>query len=190
MDILESVIRDYGIGIYFVLFGYCFLKSGLLPLFAGYSAQLGWLETSPVILSVLLGGYLGDELRFLLARKYGLGFLIRRPRLHPLLKRAQTMFEKHGALYILLYRYPKGMRTIGALPIGITTTPWAYFTVLNALSTLIWASLLVGGGYLFGATLETYFLSFWKEIAILMLMMFAVWITILWTRTDINSEIS
>ncbi|WP_227711695.1 DedA family protein [Sneathiella sp. P13V-1] len=190
MDVIENIIRDYGVGIYLIIFGYCFLKSGLLPLLAGYGAQLGWLDTPSVISAVILGGYLGDELRFYLSRKYGLSLVNNRPRIKSMFLRAQSMFEKYGALYILLYRYPKGMRTIGALPIGITDIAWAHFTVLNALSTLIWACLLVGGGYLFGAKLETYLLEIWQELAVIMFIAFVIWIVVLWRRTTIPENTS
>ena len=33
--------------------------------------------------------------------------------------RAQRLMARYGALYIFLYRYPKGMRTIGALPLDL-----------------------------------------------------------------------
>ena len=38
MDGLSDLVREYGTWIYILLFAYCMLKSGSLPLFAGYAA--------------------------------------------------------------------------------------------------------------------------------------------------------
>ena len=65
-------------------------------------------------------------------------------------QRAADMIEKYGTAYIFLYRYPKGMRTIGALPVGLTNISWLKFTLLNGASALLWTGLLVGAGYSFG----------------------------------------
>lgn len=52
------------------------------------------------------------------------------------------------------YRYPKGMRTIGALPVGLGSMCWPVFTVLNAASVVLWAGLLVCAGYVLGTQIE------------------------------------
>jgi membrane-associated protein len=62
---------------------------------------------------------------------------------------------------MFLYRYPKGMRTIGALPVGLTPITWQRFTPLNAASAITWSVLLVGAGYLFGQTIETAVVRGW-----------------------------
>ena len=71
MDGLLELVREYGPWIYLLLFVYCALKSGALPLFAGYAAQAGVLELMPVVAATFAGGYLGDEARFAIARRYG-----------------------------------------------------------------------------------------------------------------------
>jgi membrane-associated protein len=63
------------------------------------------------------------------------------------------MLERYGYWYVFLYRYPKGMRTVGALPVGLTSIPWIRFTALNAGSAFLWAVLLVGSGYLLGGAI-------------------------------------
>jgi membrane-associated protein len=41
METVLALVRDYGTAVYVLLFAYCALKSGSLPLFAGYAAQTG-----------------------------------------------------------------------------------------------------------------------------------------------------
>ena len=49
MEGLLELIQEYGLWVYLLLFAYCALKSGALPLFAGYAAQAGALELLPVV---------------------------------------------------------------------------------------------------------------------------------------------
>ncbi len=154
MDAVLTLINDYGVWVYLLLFGYCALKSGALPLFGGFAAQTGALDLGLVALATFAGGYIGDEARFAVARRYGTDFLTSKPRLDALMKTAAALLDRYGAAYIFLYRYPKGMRTIGALPVGLSNVTWLRFTILNALSALLWAGLLIGAGYLFGEAVE------------------------------------
>jgi len=44
METVLTLIGDYGTAVYIILFLYCALKSGALPLFGGYAAQQGVLD--------------------------------------------------------------------------------------------------------------------------------------------------
>ncbi|MEQ8710880.1 MAG: DedA family protein [Rhodospirillales bacterium] len=169
---VNSLILEYGTLVYILLFAYCALKSGALPLFAGLVATYGSLDVMIVAAVTLAGGYLGDEVRFFVARRYGVGFMQRREGLQRLMTRARLLMQRYGAAYIFLYRYPKGMRTIGALPVGLGDMQWRYFTLLNLASATLWCLLLVGGGYLFGSTIEQAVASGWGAASILLLIGF------------------
>ena len=180
METLLELIRDYGPLSYALLFAYCALKSGALPLFAGYAAQANALEPGLVAASVFAGGYLGDEARFHAVRKLGVRPLESRPRFARALTTARRLLDRYGTAYIFLYRYPKGLRTIGALPVGLTDMTWPCFTSLNAASAGLWTLLLVGAGYFFGATIEQAVKSGWTGwslalLAIFLLGFFAAW---------------
>lgn len=182
MEATLAVITEYGPLIYLLLFTYCALKSGSLPLFGGYAAQIGALDVMLVAMVVFAGGYLGDELRFAVARRYGAGFLMSKPRLSVLMDKAIIMLDAYGPAYIFLYRYPKGMRTIGALPVGLTTIRWRAFTILNAASALLWTGLLVGAGYYFGALIETAVVSGWGAASAILLLFFLLLSLLAWRR--------
>ena len=180
MESFLELLNQYGAIVYAILFGYCALKSGWLPLFAGYAAHTGALDILSVSVVVFAGGYLGDELRFALARRYGTSWLERKNRFGHLFKRARDLANRYGAAYIFIYRYPKGLRTIGALPIGLTDMRWGRFTLLNASSALLWTIVLVGGGYLFGATFDGLGLQNLAGISILLLGVFLVTFWRIW----------
>ncbi len=182
MDIILTIINEYGPLSYLLLFSYCASKSGALPLFAGYAAQVGALDIEWVIFWVFLGGYLGDEIRFLLIRRYGIGNLMSRPRIAKAITTAKALLDRYGSFYLFLYRYPKGMRTIGAIPVALTAIKWSKFTVLNLASAGLWTSLLVGAGYLFGETIEQAVQSNWGLFSVLLLLGFILVSYLAWKR--------
>jgi membrane-associated protein len=161
MEGVLALIEQYGLLVYLLLFGYCALKSGWLPLFAGYAAHTGALDVGFVALAAFMGGYLGDELRFALARAYGAAWL-----------------EKPGRLGRLFKT-----RTIGALPVGLTAISWRRFSVLNGCSALLWVIVLVGGGYIFGATFDALGVENLTALSLLFLCVFLVTLYRLWNKT-------
>ena len=182
MEGMLVLIQQYGLLVYLLLFGYCALKSGWLPLFAGYAAHTGALDVGYVALAAFMGGYLGDELRFALARTYGTTWLEKPNRLGRLFKTASELANRYGTAYIFLYRYPKGLRTIGALPIGLTSISWRRFSLLNACSALLWVIVLVGGGYIFGATFDALGVENLTALSLLFLCVFLVTLYRLWNQ--------
>ncbi len=188
MDTVLSLINDYGVFVYLLLFGYCALKSGALPLFGGFAAQTGALDLGLVAVATFAGGYVGDEVRFAVARRYGTGFLASKPRLGALMTKASALLDRYGTAYIFLYRYPKGMRTIGALPVGLTRMKWPRFTILNAASALLWAGLLIGVGYIFGKTVEQAVQDDWGLWSVGLLVLFVGATAFAWWRISSRAD--
>jgi len=188
MDAFLQLLNQYGVIVYAILFGYCALKSGWLPLFAAYAAYTGALDVRLVALVVFAGGYLGDELRFAIAKTYGTAWVERRNRLGKLFQRAKKLADRYGPAYIFIYRYPKGLRTIGALPIGLTDMPWRRFTLLNAGSALLWVTILVGAGYSFGATFDSFGVEKLTALSVLLLIVFLISLYWFWRAESINDN--
>lgn len=190
MDALLNLLSTYGSFAYLLLFLYCAMKSGALPLFAGMAAQYGYLDVSLVILFVFCGGYLGDELRFYWVRKYGIGFITQRPRLARLAAIAKAMLDRYGLFYIFIYRYPKGLRTVGALPVALTDIEWRKFTLLNGASAAIWTGLLISAGYIFGQAIENFVSQQWGLFSVVLLVVFFVVSYIGWRAVNRNLKLS
>lgn len=190
METVLELVRQYGALSYALLFAYCALKSGALPLFAGYAAQAGALDVAVVAAAVFAGGYLGDEVRFHAVRRFGTGALESRPRFARMLGTARALLARYGAAYLFLYRYPKGMRTIGALPVGLTDIAWPRFTALNAASAALWTALLVGAGYLFGATIEQTVQDGWGVWSVALLAVFLLGFYLAWRRVSRLASVS
>lgn len=171
-ETLPALLKDYGLAVYISLFAYCALKSGALPLFGSYAAHAGALDLSLVAMATFAGGYLGDELRFALARRFGDGFAQGRPRITRMLNTPKKLLERYGAAYIFLYRHPNGRRTVGALPVGLTAMTWTRFSCLNAASAAVWTTSLVGAGYLFGEIIKQAAADGWGLLSVALLIAF------------------
>jgi membrane-associated protein len=184
METILNIVRDYGMLSYAILFLYCALKSGSLPLFAGIAAHFGALNVLLVALVVFAGGYLGDELRFYLGRKYGVAKLSSNPRYQQAVANAKLLLDRYGKTYIFLYRYPKGMRTIGSLPVALTDMRWPVFTMLNFTSAITWTFALVGTGYLFGTALEHTLGDNWGVFSITLLIVFSLLTYLAWRHVS------
>ena len=175
MEQLLEWIEWYAPFVYVGLFAYCALKSGALPLFAGVAASFDALNPLLVIAVSFLGGYLGDEVRFYVARRYGLSKLSQKGRTRPWLDKCRALMQRYGTTYIFIYRYPKGMRTIGALPVGLTDISWRKFTLLNALSAALWAFLMIGAGLLFGDVIVAVVERGWGLVSVVPLWSACLW---------------
>jgi len=182
METILNIVRDYGLLSYVILFSYCALKSGSLPLLAGIAAHLGALNLALVVTAVFFGGYLGDELRFYLGRKYGVENLSSSPRYQQSLHTAKLLLDRFGKVYIFLYRYPKGMRTIGSLPVALTDMSWRVFTLLNFASAITWTIALVGTGFLFGSALEDIIGDNWGLFSVALLAAFMILTYLAWRQ--------
>lgn len=184
LDVLLGLVSDYRFWIYVLLFAYCALKSGALPLFAGYAAQANILELVPVVVATFAGGYLGDELRFAVARRYGDAWSNKWQWLNKAMSTAKVLVVRYGWAYVFLYRYPKGIRTIGALPMGLGSLSWYKFTALNAASACLWTFILVGVGYVFGAQIEQSINDNWGFASVVLLVVMASGIFYAWHRIN------
>jgi membrane-associated protein len=184
LDVLLGLVRNFGLWIYILLFAYCALKSGALPLFAGYAAQANILELLPVVVASFVGEYLGDELRFAIARRYEDAWSNKWQWLEKAMSAAKVLVARYGWAYVFLYRYPKGMRAIGALPMGLGSMSWYKFTALNAASACLWTFILVGVGYLFGTQIEQSINEKWGIASVALLVLMASGIIFAWHRIN------
>jgi len=140
-----DLIRSQGDAAYALIVSGSAWNSLLLPLFAGYAVKLDALAYVPTVAAVWAGGFLGDELRFWLARRYGSALFEQMPRIRAGVERAARVIDRHGSWLIFVYRYPHGIRGL-----ALSQMARLRFIVLNFLSAGVWANVVVGTGYAFG----------------------------------------
>jgi membrane protein DedA with SNARE-associated domain len=72
------------------------------------------------------------------------------PKLYDKSTRAMALFKKHDILFILMFRFIYGIRTISPVVIGICGSPPRRFIPLNCIAALIWSIISCGVGYCLG----------------------------------------
>lgn len=154
MSHIADLIHHYG---YLALFIGSVLEGETVTVLGGIAAHRQWLHLSLVILVAAAGGALGDTLMFLVGRHYGVRAIRRFGGSHSArIGKIQRVIQRHQYLAILGVRFMYGLRLIGPVVIGASHVPVKTFVLLNLLGAAVWASLLAGGGYLFGSIFTRY----------------------------------
>lgn len=159
---IGEMIRQYGTGTYVILFLIVFAETGLvvMPLLPGDSllftagafAALGDLD--PWLLGGLLiaAAILGDTVNYWIGKAVGpraftgnVRFLKRE-----YLDKTHAFYERHGGKTIILARFVPIVRTFAPFVAGVGTMDYRKFLAYNVVGGVVWVSLFVAAGYLFG----------------------------------------
>jgi membrane-associated protein len=170
---LFTMIQDYGIWIYAILFLIIFVETGLvvvpfLPgdslLFAagtfcagvvneaGQKAELNlWL----ILFLLIVAAILGDGLNYYLGKTIGLKVLTWKIRGHQIVKQkyidqTHVFYEKHGSKTIIIARFVPIVRTFAPFVAGIGKMTYAKFLRFNIIGGVVWVTGLTLVGYFFG----------------------------------------
>ena len=160
---LSTVIQDYGMWTYLILFLIIFCETGLvvtpfLPgdslLFAvGTFAARGALDVTLVIVLLSVAAVAGDTLNYAIGyqvgprvfSKEGVRFFNRK-----YLDRTHQFYERHGAKTIVIARFVPIIRTFAPFVAGIGRMSYARFILYNVVGGVGWIVSLALGGYAFG----------------------------------------
>jgi membrane-associated protein len=160
---LSTVIQDYGVWTYLILFLIIFCETGLVvtPILPGDSllfaagtfAARGALDVGLVLLLLSLAAVAGDTLNYAIGyrvgpqvfRKEGVRFLNRE-----YLDRTHRFYERYGAKTIVIARFVPVIRTFAPFVAGIGRMSYARFVTYNVAGGVGWILSLVLGGYAFG----------------------------------------
>lgn len=148
---LESLVADYGP---LALFVGAALEGETVAMLGGMTAHRGLMHLPVAWAAVFAGTLIADQGFFAAGRHWRDRPLITRLRGTRAYRIAQDRFERHPALFVLLFRFMYGLRTASPVMIGTSGFPPARFAVLNTIAAVIWSALFVGAGYLFGLGIE------------------------------------
>jgi membrane-associated protein len=159
---LAEIIQKYGTGTYVILFLIIFAETGLvvMPLLPGDSllfaagtfAALGdlnpWFLTGLLIIAAILG----DTVNYWVGKKVGpraftgeIRFLKK-----DYLDRTRGFYARHGGKTIILARFIPIVRTFAPFVAGVGEMQYGRFLVYNVVGGVVWVTLFVWTGYLFG----------------------------------------
>jgi membrane-associated protein len=162
---LVELIQQYGLWIYAILFVIVFAETGLvvtpwLPgdslLFAvGTLAAIdtsGTLHAPTAAILLVIAAILGNTCNYAIGRAIGPPAFSGRYRLLKVeyLRQTEAYFVKHGGKTVMLSRFLPILRTFAPFVAGIARMHYPRFQVYNLLGAIIWVTLFLGGGYLFG----------------------------------------
>jgi membrane-associated protein len=160
---LMTVVNEYGIWTYVILFFIIFLETGFvifpflpgdsLLFVSGAAAASGIMDLWLVIIAIVLGAVLGDTVNYWIGNFLGLHvFLERFPSLvkQEHIDRTYVFYEKYGGLTIFVARFVPVVRTFAPFLAGIGSMNYKRFLFYNVLGAVSWALLVVLGGYYFG----------------------------------------
>ena len=160
---LADLFARYG---YAVVFVGVFLENTGLPvpgetaLLAGAAmAHFGRLSLPWVVVTAVGGAVLGDNLGFMIGRRYGRGLVERFGRRLGLtrarLRQFDRFFDRHGGRTVFIARFITGLRVFGALLAGASELPWPSFVFYNAAGAITWAIAIATAGYSLAYSWET-----------------------------------
>jgi len=160
---IVDLFARYG---YAVVFVGVFLENSGLPvpgetaLLAGAAlSHYGRLALPWVIVTAMTAAILGDNLGFLLGRRFGRGFIERHGRRVGLTAPRLAMFDRfvqrHGARTIFIARFVTGLRVFGAVLAGASDLPWPTFLFWNATGAVAWSITFGVVGYALGQSWDT-----------------------------------
>jgi membrane protein DedA with SNARE-associated domain len=185
MDAALDFIARWQAWVYPGLALYAAVKSGLLPLFAAAAAATGALDVGLVLLALFGGTAVGEEAKFHAGRWLGPRAAVGRPRVAAAIGRAQALAERWGVAWVLLYRWPKGGRTLGALPLGAAGWSWPRFAPWNLVGSALWAGGLVALGWAGGAALLNALDRWGGAVTFAMLVAMVGWLVLIWRRAPL-----
>lgn len=150
-DTLHHFIEHFGLVAIFIG---CLLEGETIAILGGFFAHQDVLVPWQVFATVYVGAFCGDALLFMVGKYFSAGSLVSRLEEKPAFAYAQRMVRKYPTPYVLLNRYVYGLRMIGGVVAGLAGIGTTKFLLLNAVATLVWASIFTGLGYVFGTAAE------------------------------------
>jgi membrane-associated protein len=160
---LSSVVSQYGLWTYFIIFFIIFFETGfvILPFLPGDSllfvcgaaAASGIMELQWLIPAIIVGAVLGDTVNYWIGNYLGIHvFQERFPSLvkKEYIDRTYGFYEKYGGAAIFVARFVPVVRTFAPFLAGIGSMNYRRFILYNVLGGCAWTLVVVLGGYYFG----------------------------------------
>ena len=160
---IGQFIQEYGNFIYPILFIIIFCETGLvfLPFLPGDSlifaagtfAAIGKMNFWLLIIIIIMSAILGDTVNYEIGKHFGKKILNNKKfKLikDENLKKAEDLVKQYGGTAVLLARFMPIIRTIVPFVVGMGGLHYPKFIKYNAIGGIVWVSLFLTMGYLFG----------------------------------------
>lgn len=145
------LISEHG---YLITFVGALIEGETVLTLAGLAAHRGYLHLPLLIALAATGSSIGDQMYFLIGRRYGERLIDRFPRVRPAVRRVDALVIRYAGASVIAVRFLYGLRTLGPIAIGTTRMPWHTFALYNVLGAVVWATCWILAGYLVGEVLH------------------------------------
>jgi membrane-associated protein len=168
MHFLSSIpefITAYG---YYGIFGIVFTESGIvlgafLPgdsflFLTGMLAAKGLLEIVPLVVTIMIAAFIGNEFGYWLGKKYGwkaissMSKKYSAPTYH---EKAKDFYKKWGIYAVVIARFVPVMRSLIPTIAGMADMSRTKFLLANFIGTVAWGFCVTMIGYLVGSHVST-----------------------------------
>lgn len=162
---LASVIEQYGVWVYALLFAIIFVETGLVVMpflpgdsllfVAGTLAAVGGLDIGVLIALLVVAAVLGDAVNYSVGHYFGpkvFGWENSRFFNKAAFDRTHAFYERHGAMTIIVARFLPFVRTFAPFVAGVAQMSYPRFALYNVVGGTLWVAGLSTIGYLFGNT--------------------------------------
>lgn len=184
---ISALVASYG---YFAVFIGTLLEGETILIAAGYAAHRGLLDWPLVVVVAMAGGTLGDQLAFLLGRWRGEALFARFPALAQRKEKVFRLLARYDVLFILSLRFIYGLRIAGPAILGSSRMSMGRFALFNVIGAALWAVIIAGVGWFFGAALEAILTDIKKIEEVLLLAILVAGVGIwLWHRRRATANI-
>lgn len=158
-----SLINEYSIWIYLILFVTVFLETGVvvtpflpgdsLLFLAGAFAAAGRLDIAILFLVFTAAAILGDTVNYWVGHHIGRRVLHEKVRFvkKEYVERTYDFYEKHGGKTIVAARFIPIIRTFAPFVAGIARMNYSRFLFFNVTGAVLWVASFLALGYYFGS---------------------------------------
>jgi membrane-associated protein len=160
---LLSVIQQYGMWTYLILFLIIFFETGFvitpflpgdsLLFVAGACVASGLLDLWWLLVAFILGAVIGDTVNYWIGNYVGLRVLqCRFPNIlkKEYIDRTYGFYERYGGMTIFVARFVPLVRTFAPFLAGVGSMEYRRFLIFNVVGGVAWSLLIVVAGYFFG----------------------------------------
>ncbi len=151
---IAGFMNEYGDWFYIGIFVWTFFEGETIVIFGGYAAHHGIVDPIKLLFVAWFGTFFGDQVWFLLGRRYGEALLKRFPTWRPKVDIALDLLYEFKTAFILSFRFIYGVRNVSSFAVGLSEISWLRFSITNFIAAGVWAASFVAAGYFFGQVSE------------------------------------